>query len=156
MYDVLTIADSILKIAKEAGRQLTPLQLMKLVYVAHGWSLGLGRGDLFSDRIEAWKYGPVIPDLYQATKRWGRAPIPLANIEGGIEVDASTEAFLQDVFDKYGHMDGIALSALTHRPGTPWFMVYQDGEFGIEIPDDLIKGHYKKLLNERSNRTAAN
>lgn len=154
MYDVITIADSILKIAKQQGRRLSPMQLMKLVYIAHGWSLGLRGKDLFPDRIEAWRYGPVIPDLYHATKKWGRDPIPLDKVDGDLEIDPTTEAFLRDVFAKYGHMDGIKLSNLTHKPGTPWQQVYRDGAFGIEIPDTLIRTHYEQLLHERS-RTAA-
>lgn len=153
MYDVIAIADSILKIAKEQGKKLTPMQLMKLVYIAHGWNLGLGRSDLFTDRIEAWRYGPVIPNLYHATKVWGRDPIPLEKVTGEIEVDGDTEAFLRDVFAKYGHLDGIALSNLTHKIGTPWESVYREGIFGIEIPDDLIRLHYEKLLDDRKNRS---
>lgn len=156
MYDVITIADSILKIAKQQGKRLTPMQLMKLVYIAHGWSLGLRGQDLFADRIEAWKFGPVIPELYHATKRWGREPIPLDKVTGDMEVDPSTEAFLRDVFSKYGHMDGIRLSNLTHKPGTPWQQVYREGSFGREIPDDLIRRHYEQLLHDRSRASAAN
>lgn len=156
MYDVITVADSILKIAKEAGRQLTPLQLMKLTYIAHGWSLGLKRGDLFAERIEAWKYGPVIPELYQATKKWGRNPIPFDSIEGPLEVDQDTADFLREVFSKYGHMDGISLSALTHKPGTPWYEVYEEGVLGLEIPDPLIQRHYERLLHERSRHSSPN
>lgn len=155
MYNVITIADAILKIAKEAGRSLTPMQLMKLVYIAHGWSLGLGRGDLFQDRIEAWKYGPVIPDLYHATKVWGRAGIPFDRIVGKIEVDKDTEKFLREVFGKYGNMNGITLSNLTHKSDTPWDQVYREGVFNIEIPDSVIEAHYKKLLHERSPNTPA-
>lgn len=83
MYDVLTVADAILKIAKSKGVSLTPMQLMKLVYIAHGWSLGLRGIDLFRNRIEAWQYGPVMPDLYHATKQFGRNPIPLHMGWGG-------------------------------------------------------------------------
>jgi uncharacterized phage-associated protein len=62
------VADAILKIAKEQGKPLTPLKLMKLVYIAHGWHMAIENQDLFNNRIEAWKYGPVIPDLYQVTR----------------------------------------------------------------------------------------
>lgn len=147
MYDVITIADQILKIAKRAGRSLTPLQLMKLVYIAHGFSLGLGREDLFQNRIEAWKYGPVIPDLYHATKEFGRGSIPKSLVdETQDSVDHDTAEFLQDVFNKYGHLTGFSLSNLTHQSGTPWDQVYEDGVPGIEIPDDLIRQHYEGIV----------
>lgn len=155
MYSVIVVADAILKIAKRLGKQLTPLQLMKLTYIAHGWSLGLGRGDLFGDRIEAWKYGPVIPDLYHATKHFGRSPIPFDKIEGEVPVSRDDEAFLTDILEKYGHLTGTSLSALTHKSGTPWDCVYQDNVFGIEIPDHLISAHYQKLWDDRQ-RTAPN
>lgn len=155
MYPVLTIADEILKIAKRDGKSLTPLQLMKLTYIAHGWSLGLFSRDLFSERIEAWKYGPVIPDLYRATKSYGRETIPAGLVnEQTSSVDDNTHKFLEWVFAGYGHFSGIQLSSLTHKSGTPWDQVYRDGVMKIEIGDDLIKEHYRKLANERQYVTA--
>lgn len=146
-----TVADEILKIAKRKGRSLTPMQLMKLVYIAHGWSLAILDRDLFSDRIEAWKYGPVIPALYQATKMFGRDPIPYDLIEDQVPspLPENVQAFLEDVFVKYGHLSGINLSNLTHRPGSPWDRVFRDGVMNIEIPDQIIKDHYVSKLNER-------
>lgn len=151
MYDVLTVADAILKIAKAKGQSLTPMQLMKLVYIAHGWSLGLRDVDLFRNRIEAWQYGPVMPDLYHATKQFGRNPIPLDRVgdENQIPVSFDDACFLRDVFDKYGHLSGIQLSYLTHQSGTPWDEVYEPGVSQIEIPDRLIKGHYRELRTAR-------
>lgn len=156
MYSVLVIADEILRIAKRAGKALTPLQLMKLVYIAHGWSLGMNRGDLFGERIEAWKYGPVIPDLYHATKKFGRNEIPLHLIgEGDSTVDSETSEFLSSVVNGYGDLSGIQLSQLTHQGGTPWDIVYNSGAYNGEITDDLIRKHYTRLLNDRNNGTAA-
>ncbi len=156
MYSVAAIADELLRIAKERGKALTPLQLMKLVYIAHGWSLGLDRGDLFANRIEAWKYGPVIPDLYRITKKYGRNEIPLSLVGAGPSmVELSTSAFLKDVYEKYGHLSGVSLSRLTHLSGTPWDVIYKSGEYNAEIPDALIREHYKRLLNERANSSAA-
>jgi uncharacterized phage-associated protein len=157
MYNAITIADEILRLAKKAGKALTPLQLMKLVYISHGWSLAVRSMDLFPDRIEAWKYGPVIPDLYQATKHFGRNPIPVSAVDDvkPNAVDAQTLAFLDDVFGKYGSLTGIQLSNLTHKSGTPWSQVYDSGVFGIEIPDEVIKNHYLSLLNERKQRPAS-
>lgn len=153
MYDVLTVADAILKIAKKNKRQLTPMQLVKLTYIAHGWSLGLRGQDLFKNRIEAWQYGPVIPDLYHATKNFGRNPIPLDSVgePSQVGVTPEDERFLEAVYKKYGHLDGIALSYITHRAGTPWTQVYIPGVMHIEIPDDLIAKHYQELARGSNN-----
>lgn len=71
MRSALTAANRILQHAGEQGMSLTPLQLMKLTYMSHGWALGILGRPLFNDRVEAWKYGPVIPTLYHKTKEYG-------------------------------------------------------------------------------------
>lgn len=155
-YSAITIADELLKIAKRKGRRLTPLQLMKLVYIAHGYSLAVLNRDLFSDRIEAWKYGPVIPDLYRATKHYGRHEIPTDRIDDTPStVDDQVQAFLEEVFAKYGHLSGFALSSLTHKSGTPWDKVYRGGVYNAEIPDSLIREHYVTLAHEHANYSGA-
>lgn len=150
MYDVLSVADAILRIAKAKGKSLTPMQLVKLVYIAHGWSLALRNRDLFANRIEAWKYGPVIPDLYRATKQYGRNPMPLELIgnEENFPVSPDDKKFLEEVYDVYSHLDGIQLSYLTHQAGTPWSQVYHP-EINANITDDMIRSHYQELLSER-------
>lgn len=147
MYDVLTVADAILKIAKRRGMELTPMQLVKLTYIAHGWSLAVLGRPLFNNHVEAWRYGPVIPDLYHATKSYGRSPIPFAVIgDSPIGVSQQEQQFLGEVLDRYASFDGIALSYLTHKDGTPWQQVYQPSMNYI-IPNDLIHRHYQELMN---------
>jgi len=146
----IIVADEILRIAKRQGKSLTPMQLVKLTYIAHGWALAiLGRG-LFSYRIEAWKYGPVIPSLYYETKRFGRSVIPADLIDEDIQSVLPKEIvdFLEDVVNKYGHLSGIALSSLTHREGSPWHQVYKKGVMNIRIDDDRIQNYYKEKLRK--------
>ena len=151
--NAITIADALLKIAKRQGKGLTPMQLVKLTYIAHGFALAVLDRDLFDDKIEAWKYGPVIPNLYHATKKFGRNPIGFSMIDDA-EIDLPDDVcdFLEEVFNKYGSLSGIQLSDLTHRIGSPWHQVYQGDRRGLEIPDDLIKEHYRKLYE--ANRAA--
>ncbi|MCG8465499.1 MAG: DUF4065 domain-containing protein [Xanthomonadales bacterium] len=156
MSSSICVADEMLKIAKEKGKTLTPLQLMKLVYVSHGWALAmLGQG-LFEDRIEAWKYGPVIPELYQAIKAYGRDPIPLGNIQSDSnnKVPEHIKSFLRSVYKSYGHLSGIDLSNLTHLPGTPWEKVYEQGTRNAQIYDEAIMQHYRILLRRSQNKAA--
>lgn len=154
-YSVLSIADEILRIAKSKGHSLKPLKLMKLTYISFGWHLAIKKRPLFSEDIEAWKYGPVMPDLYRATKKFGRNSIPMNLIEDeGFATDIKTREFLEDVYEKYGSKSGIYLSNLTHKSGTPWHKVFRPNTFNIDIPHNLIENHYKNELSDRPNTNA--
>lgn len=152
---VQIIADDILKLAKQRGLSLTSMQLIKLAYISYGWFLAMYDKKLFDDRIEAWKYGPVIPELYKVTKRFGRKQIPHDLIADSPISRPELETFLSSIVDNYGKYSGIALSNLTHREGTPWEQVFDPRFFGVEIPDELISEHYKQELNARRAATTA-
>ena len=59
----------------ESGIEVTPMKLIKLVYVAHGWYLGNYQKPLIGEASEAWKYGPTIPSLYHSFKQLGNQKI---------------------------------------------------------------------------------
>jgi uncharacterized phage-associated protein len=137
--------DEILRQAKAKNISITP---MKLVYITHGWFLAIKNRNLFNERIEAWQYEPVIPDLYHATKQFGRNEIPLNLVDDNFDngVDTDTKDFIKDVLNKYGHFDAFALSSLTHESGTPWDIIYNNYYSDSEIPDELIRSHYLQRL----------
>lgn len=145
--NALEVADRFIALAAAEGRTLTPMQLLKLVYIAHGWMLGLHDEPLIRNRIEAWRYGPVIPDLYHAIKHFRDQPVrgPLARAP--VELDEVENDLIDQVYGAYGHLSGIQLSALTHQPGTPWHEVYEDDSWGLSISSDLIEQHYKELAS---------
>jgi len=134
------------------GQAVTPMKLMKLVYIAHCWSLALLDKPLISEPIRAWKYGPVIESLYHGFKRFGNSPIPLAEAESlpELDCDENTLMLLEKVWEKYGGLSGIHLSSLTHLPGSPWYKVWEeDGGKNMRyaiIPDDKIKGFYTEKI----------
>ena len=154
-YPVLDIADEVLRSAKAKGIPLTPLKLMKLVYMAYGWFWANRDEPLFNERIEAWKYGPVIPHLYHASKKFGRDVIPEDLILDGVTTNDDIRGFIDKVVDEYGEMSGFSLSSLTHQPDTPWEKVCCEGVSDIEIPPTLIRDHYQKDLRDRRNLAAA-
>lgn len=150
MFDVIAVADTILRLAKARGLTITPMQLTKLAYISHGFYLANSGAPLFPNRVEAWQYGPVIPDLYRATKSLGRNPVPFGLI-GPVEeapIDGEVRDFLDVVVKKYGRLSGPQLSYLTHQSGTPWDLVYTPNERGIAISNSSIRAHYLSKLNE--------
>lgn len=150
MAHAATVANRFLALARERGSTLTPMQLLKLVYIAHGWMLGLYRRPLISDEIQAWQYGPVIPRLYNAIRSYRSQPVTGSIPNGDSEkLDAQEDNIVQQVYGIYGQMSGPALSRLTHAPDTPWDLTYKPGEFGLVISNDIIEDHYARLARGR-------
>jgi uncharacterized phage-associated protein len=146
VYDARAVANYL--IAKAAPRGLDPLQVMKLTYIAHGFTLGLTSRPLLEDDVEAWKFGPVVRRLYKNLPG-GSAPI-MEPIVPAIPADLQNDerAIVDSVFDLYGHLSGWDLSMLTHRPGSPWEKTWNTYGQNAVIPQDLIREHYKGIMAE--------
>jgi uncharacterized phage-associated protein len=168
-YSPIAIANSLISIAQKHGKRVTQMQLQKLVYIAHGWYLAINGKPLINSQVQAWQYGPVIPELYQATKMYGTAPI-----EGLIGVssyslfpehdvsrlrvpdtDTDTWQLLEVIWERYGELSAAQLSALTHQEGTPWSYTWNELEGskinGTDIPRDKIEEHFLALSRQRAN-----
>lgn len=143
-HSALAVADYILDKSTEQNNTLTPMQVIKLAYLCHGWMLGLYGRPLFADSVEAWQYGPVIPKLYNKVKKFRSLPVegPLSKRE---EFDSCEESIMDQVVTVYKGYSGPALSRLTHAPGTPWYKTWNDhGHYSI-ISNDLIEDHFRQL-----------
>ena len=133
------------------------MQVIKLVYFAHGWNLGIYNLPLINDEVEAWDYGPVVRAVYDAFKRFGNQPITeLARerhyLTSGlgdrpIEANFNSEeaALMNKVWDVYGHLKGFQLSEITHRGDSPWSGIYHEHGQNSVIPDAVIADFFKKL-----------
>jgi uncharacterized phage-associated protein len=155
MYSVKAIANYFIDKGKDGDDPLTPMKLLKLVYIAHGWYLAHTDNPLFEDRVEAWKYGPVIPTLYHEFKHYGHEPIQTYAQEPASlhtthkessksEGFADIEQFLDAVWDEYEVHDAIYLSSLTHLSGTPWDIANKEGDSVIK--NEAIRDYYRKKM----------
>lgn len=111
-----TVHDVAAYILRERGMTST-IALQKLVYYAQAWSLVWDGAPLFGEPIEAWRGGPVSPDLW--AKHKGLPAV--ASIADG-DADTLTEsevATVREVVRFYGVHDPQWLSELTHREA-PW------------------------------------
>lgn len=155
VFSPLAVANAVLEEAELQGKKLTIMQLLKLVYIAHGWSLALLNAPLVDEEPEAWQHGPVFPSIYRAFRRFGSGPITeLASTPFGplasADLSEQQRSVIQSVVQGYGDTHAFALSRMTHQPDTPWAKVYQDGlGSSDDIPNSVIADHYRKLANER-------
>ncbi|MEC3863238.1 type II toxin-antitoxin system antitoxin SocA domain-containing protein [Mesobacterium sp. TK19101] len=147
MADARVVSNRLIDLASAAGDTLTPMQVLKLVYIAHGYSLGARGVPLIPNRVEAWKFGPVIPTLYHSIKHWRDKPVGQIVTTGLEDFRDGEREIVDAIYEAYKGLDGIALSNLTHQLGTPWAEVYRPDRANIPIPDDLIQHHYKGILD---------
>ena len=148
-HNPIAIANYFLKI-KHKGSHLTLMQILKLSYIAHGFTLALLNKPLSKEPVVAWRFGPVFPSIYRAFRE-NRSPMrikePIGDYSGDFE--NKEEEIMQSVFELYGEMDAWELSELTHEKGTPWYVVFRDNSNdGAIIKDAEIKKYYKKLIRK--------
>lgn len=105
---------------------ITNLKVNKLLYLVQGWSLALSGEPMFTDTIEAWPYGPVIPAVYHEFKKYGNKDIPDICGNYSIEIFSPEQlGILLDVAAQYATVSAWELVDITHAPDSPWAAVYE-------------------------------
>lgn len=112
--------------------------------------LGLYGNPISLHTVEAWKYGPVIPAMYEQVRVYGRNHVK--KLEGysvsELDLDEFEENLIKQVPEIYKEYSGVELSALTHREGTPWYGIYHSKGVNHIIPDELIQSHFAELAKQ--------
>lgn len=156
-HDPRAIANSFLLMARERNVQLTKMSLIKLVFLAHGWSLAFFDEPIVEATPQAWKFGPVYPSLYTSLSAYTSQPVDKIITDDIIQVpytadnlSASETRLLDSVFSSYAKMGAFALSDLTHLPGSPWHTVYNTQGAYKPIPDDLLRAYYTDIRERKA------
>jgi len=152
------VANYLLDLDKDNGR-FKQLGLMRRIYIIHGFSLALlnkSALDKRFDRVEAWRFGTVIPSIHHEFKHFGGNSIDPKFRSKSINLDTlePERAILKDmdikkicklVLDIYDTNSDNKMGSLTHDKGTPWWISYKLGENKV-IEDVLIKAYYDELV----------
>ena len=177
MYRAMAVANYFLKLAFEEDQRITHMKLQKLVFLTHAWCLAIYNEPLIIERVEAWRHGPVISNLYHEFKIYGRNPIsdygkaarrPDSYKEGsGVEMeliapivndeDEKITAHIKETWDVHKKYTAEQLSGQLHVEGSPWYEVWSEyyGNAGRivwygtpPIDDSMIKKYYQTILKE--------
>lgn len=137
---------------------LTPLKLMKLVFITQGWHLAFYDRELIYENVEAWPNGPVFPDLYDVVNKYGdglvekvsKSPNEKYFSEKGLlgEIHNGAITIIEYVSEQYNDWTGEKLSALTHMKKSPWHdtcVEFGGTDMAPIIQHSLIKKYYKKF-----------
>jgi len=129
---------------------LTHLRLQKLLYYIQGWSLGLRGVPAFSEKIEAWAHGPVLPELYQQFKNFGNRLIP-EDVACEFELKDDDRKFAAEIWETYKDCSASKLRSMTHAE-PPWKKVREgygpEEKCEAEITVQSMKEYFSKQAVE--------
>lgn len=147
MYDPRYIANQFIEPAAENDTPLTHLQIQKLVYFAHGWSLALNNTALVRQQFLAWRFGPVSRPIYDSLSKYRGNPIyrPISPVDE-TSLNSPSKHVITETYRLYGALSGMELTRLTHAHGGPWHQMRLEGR--EVIPDLVIKKHFKRVLDD--------
>ena len=102
--------------------EMTAMKLHKLLYYCQAWSLVWDEERLFSQKIEAWANGPVVPEIYQLHRGKfliGKTDKWFQQRGKGVELTKEQKKTIDVILGAYGQKDSEELSRLTHKEN-PW------------------------------------
>lgn len=146
MYQLAHVANTILFRAKNEDMAISPMKLQKLVYFLYAEYLYSEKDSLFAERFEAWKYGPVLDDIYQAFKEYGANRIKkyMPDANGLFQIidtdsDIGFKACFEKVWYSYASKTGIELSKMTHQTCSAWYAAVSAGKTFLTDKDIMTE-----------------
>lgn len=157
MNNVLDIARYIINYSNDRGYSISNLKLQKLLYFVQGVFLAETGKVCFPEEIEAWDFGPVVPNAYHEFKKYGSMNIP--KIESFIKfedniweservnfnmfrIDKETRERVNRVVDQLSDFSATQLVRITHSQA-PWINNYSRGR-NRNIPIFSIKEFFNE------------
>lgn len=159
-FPAIIVANYFVKKSIDEEMPISNLKVNKLVYLSHGWHLGIHKEPLIREDVEAWQFGPVVRSVYDAFKKYGKRRITEPATTGFSEemkeigelADAGTIKFLNSIWNYYRDWSGWQLSALTHEDDSPWDITCRKSEtknpFEVVIRQRTIQEYYEERLRE--------
>lgn len=136
MYRVLDICKYVVYYSNKNNYGISNLRLQKILYFIQAYFLRIKRKPCFKEKIEAWDFGPVVPEAYRHYKYFGAGEIPDYR-DPLIKFDQRQDRkIIEGVVDLLSKYTTTQLVEMTHRQ-YPWrknYMPYANNEISI---DDL-------------------
>ena len=128
MITALNVGNNVLSRGFTENIDITPMKLQKIIYFIYRDYLQVTGRELFEEKFETWKYGPVLRSGYDYYKNYGSNAIRKLAVEDDgktiyIVNEEGSPVFrkiIDSVWGTYKNYDGIYLSSLTHKSGSAW------------------------------------
>lgn len=142
MYKAIDVAKYVIEYEDSQGRSVSNLRLQKLLYYIQAQFLVSKGEECFADRIEAWDFGPVIPNVYHVFKFFGSLEIPVSLANKRAPIYADDEQLINDMLDYCARYSTSSLVYRTHNQ-KPWIDARKKGKNGV-ITAKAIREYFEE------------
>lgn len=137
MYKALDIARYIIERCYTTNKTISNLRLQKILYFIQAEFLVAKKQPCFSDEIQAWDFGPVVPNVYYEYRMFGSANIPCIDKSQASHIISSKDkSILDNVIDECSKYSTSELVEITHNQ-TPWIKAYESGRNTVIEPSSI-------------------
>ncbi|KIL06900.1 hypothetical protein SR42_15115 [Clostridium botulinum] len=152
-YNVLDIARYIINYGNKKMYNISNLKLQKILYFVQASFLTDNHRACFNEDIEAWDFGPVVPEVYQEFKMYGSNEIPYidsyVDLSNGVWesekkmydenlISIKDRNKINEMVDECSKYSAGKLVEITHNQ-TPWLSSYAKGWNNIITQDSIYK-----------------
>ena len=160
MYKAIDIARYVIYYCHQNSYSISNLKLQKLLYFIQAYFLLEKDEECFTDNIEAWDFGPVIPNVYHKYKMYGSTNIPNQKIYEELDIDTKTgkvdfikkeinyniicyadKRLINSLLNKFADCSSTYLTQVSISQ-KPWISAYVKNECKI-ISTESIKNYFK-------------
>lgn len=132
-YDALDIAKYIIRWCDKNKLRITNLQLQKILFFIQKESIRKRGYGIFSNRIEAWQYGPVVPDVFYQFAGFGAMKLVLyedlfSDVSPKDIIDDKSKEIIEEILREYIHVSPWDLVAKSHVLNGAWSNSISMGE----------------------------
>lgn len=157
MTSAAAVAKHLIRLAAAdpEGEPMTAMRLHKLLYYCQGWFLAWHGRPLFPDRLEAWKYGPVVPAVYAEPWGQGRELLPVP--DGPADLPTAEREAVEQVWSHYRRFSACGLRDKTHDE-PPWKNHYSpdaNARCSAEIPVPELATFFNAELRRQTGEDPA-
>lgn len=160
MYKAIDIARYVIYYCHQNSYSISNLKLQKLLYFIQAYFLVEKDEECFIDSIEAWDFGPVIPNVYYEYNMYGSTNIPNQKTYEKLDIDTKTgkvefikkeinhdiicyadKCLIQSLLNKFGDCSSTYLTEVSINQ-KPWISAYVKNKHKV-ISTDSIKNYFK-------------
>lgn len=121
---------------------LTNLKIQKLLYYAFGMHRVTNGENLFDESIIAWKYGPVIKEVYDAFKKYGYSNIEDDYWYEDFDLTEEEENTIENTWEQLGQLPANVLVEMTHNEA-PWINAWNNN-YNKAIDPNIIEEFFQQ------------